>query len=288
MNAIVFGCGYAGSAIARALSSAGMNVHGTVRTDDGMHRLASAGIAAIRYDGKSFSSQLLSVLSEATHLVSCIAPDEMGDPVISSFGARISRLMPRLKWIAYLSTVGVYGDHQGRWVDEMSLCTPTTKRSKSRLLAEKAWMGYADALGLPLSILRLSGIYGPGRNALATLQRGTARCLVKKDQVFNRVRVEDIGAAALFLAERQQGGLFNVSDDHPAPPQDVVTEAARLLCIEPPPYEDVDQAKLSEPARSFFQDNKRVSNAKLKSEGFQFQFPDYVVALSQLVDSGSA
>ncbi|MFN3634934.1 MAG: NAD-dependent epimerase/dehydratase family protein [Rhizobium rhizophilum] len=195
--------------------------------------------------------------------------------------------MPKLEWIAYLSTVGVYGDHHGAWVNEETELKPVSVRSVERVEAEQAWQVIAARDGLPLAILRLSGIYGPGRNTFINLANGTARRLVKKDQVFNRIRVEDIASATAFLGGLKTGGIFNVTDDLPSPPQDVVTEAARLMNMEAPPEQPFETADLTPMARSFYGENKRVSNAKIKSLGFNFQYPNYHQSLADLLGSGT-
>jgi nucleoside-diphosphate-sugar epimerase len=217
--------------------------------------------------------------------VQSIAPREAGDPLIRLAGENIREMAPKLGWIGYLSTVGVYGDHRGNWVTEETPCVPVSGRSKERLEAEEAWMAIGQRLGVPAAVLRLSGIYGPGRNAFCNLQRGTARRLIKKDQVFNRIRVEDIGAATRFLADRQLGGIYNVTDDLPGPPQDVIVEAARLMGVEPPAEQPFKTAELTPMARSFYGENKRVSNAKLKAAGFAFSFPTYPASLAQLIEN---
>jgi nucleoside-diphosphate-sugar epimerase len=160
------------------------------------------------------------------------------------------------------------------------------KRSQQRVEVEQLWRDYAAKRGVPLLILRLAGIYGPGRNAFCNLEKGTARRLIKKDQVFNRIRVEDIGAATRFLSEHGLGGIYNVTDDRPGPPQDVIVEAARLMGVEPPPEQAFETAELTPMARTFYGENKRVSNAKLKAAGFAFSFPNYPMSLAQLWQDG--
>jgi nucleoside-diphosphate-sugar epimerase len=155
-----------------------------------------------------------------------------------------------------------------------------------RLQAEREWQALAETGDVPLAVLRLSGIYGPGRNGLVNLARGTARRIVKPGQVFNRIHVDDIAAAALFLAERDLGGVFNVTDDEPAPPQDVVGHAASLMGVEPPPEVAFDAADMTPMARSFYGENKRVSNARLKQAGFRLRYPDYRAALADLWSGG--
>jgi len=239
------------------------------------------------FDGDALDEKLSEAMRGATHLVQSIAPRDNGDALIRLAGDRLKEMMPKLQWIGYLSTVGVYGDHKGNWVTEEMPCTPVSGRSKERLEAEDGWMAIGAAINVPAAVLRLSGIYGPGRNALCNLERGTARRLIKKDQVFNRIRVEDIGAATRFLADRGLGGIYNVTDDLPGPPQDVIVEAARLLGVEPPPEQPFETAELTPMARSFYGENKRVSNAKLKAAGFIFAFPTYPASLAQLMQSNS-
>ena len=282
MNLVIFGCGYSGMAIAKAFATAGAKVSGTTRSIDKAERLRAAGIDAFIFDGEFLSAELLAAMRDATHLVQSIAPRENGDPFISIAGERLRELMPRLEWIGYLSTVGVYGDHKGGWVNEDTICVPVSGRSKERLEAEQAWIDAGVALGAPSAILRLSGIYGPGRNAFINLERGTARRLIKKDQVFNRIRVEDIGASALTLSRQKLGGIYNVTDDLPGPPQDVLVEAARLMGVEAPPEQPFETAELTPMARSFYGENKRVSNAKIRAAGFDFAYPNYPMSLAQM------
>ena len=283
MHLVIFGCGYSGTAIAKAFLADGFRVSGTTRSQEKAAALRAQGIEAFVFDGETLDPALVDAVRSATHLVQSIAPRDAGDPVLKLTGERIGALMPRLTWIGYLSTVGVYGDHKGNWVGEDVACVPVSGRSKERLEAEAAWMEIGVRLGIPAAVLRLSGIYGPGRNAFVNLARGTARRLIKKDQVFNRIRVEDIGASTRFLADRKLGGIYNVTDDRPGPPQDVIVEAARLMGVEPPPEQAFETAELTPMARSFYGENKRVSNAKLKASGFMFSFPDYPMSLAQLL-----
>lgn len=283
MHLVIFGCGYSGTAIGKAFLANGFRVSGTTRSPEKAASLRAAGIDAFVFDGEVLTDDLLAAMASATHLVQSIAPRDSGDPLIRLASGRIRQLMPDLAWIGYLSTVGVYGDHKGNWVTEDTPCVPVSGRSKERLEAEAAWMAAGQELGIPAAVLRLSGIYGPGRNAFCNLDRGTARRLIKKDQVFNRIRVEDIGAATRFLAGKELGGIYNVTDDRPGPPQDVIVEAARLIGVEPPPEQPFETAELTPMARSFYGENKRVSNAKLKAAGFAFEFPTYPASLAQLL-----
>lgn len=286
MKLVIFGCGYSGMAIAKAFAAAGFHVCGTTRSADKLAQLKATGVEAFIFDGETLSAELAAAMHGATHLVQSIAPRETGDPLVNLAGAQLSKLMPELQWIGYLSTVGVYGDHKGGWVSEDTACVPVSGRSKERLEAEQAWADIGAALDIPAAILRLSGIYGPGRNAFVNLERGTARRLIKQDQVFNRIRVEDIGGSALFLSQHKLGGIYNVTDDLPGPPQDVIVEAARLMGVEPPPEQAFETAELTPMARSFYGENKRVSNAKLKASGFAFSFPNYPMSLTQMWQHG--
>ena len=165
-------------------------------------------------------------------------------------------------------------------------CNPVSARSQARLAAERAWAASFGAAGLPLAILRLSGIYGPGRNGIRSAVEGTARRLIKPHQVFNRIRVEDIAGATAHLAKLAHGGIVNVTDNEPAPPQDVVAFACGLAGVDLPPEQDFETADISPMARSFYGENKRVANARLGDLGYRLAYPDYRVSLRQLWSSG--
>lgn len=283
MHMMIFGAGYSGKAIGALAASQGHEVSGTTRSPEKAAALSASGIRPLLFDGTTLTDELRSEFANVTHLVQSIAPGRDGDPLLRLQGnTSLSEAMPSLEWISYLSTVGVYGDHGGAWVDEETPAKPVSQRSVERVEAEQAWQSLAEASGLPLAILRLSGIYGPGRNAFVNLSNGTARRLIKKDQVFNRIRVEDIAAAAAFLGERRIGGIYNVTDSEPCPPQDVVSEAARLMGVEPPAEQSFETAELTPMARSFYGENKRVSNARIRSLGFRFQYPDYLISLAEM------
>ncbi|MBX4972854.1 SDR family oxidoreductase [Rhizobium lentis] len=285
MHVMIFGCGYSGTAIAKAFAGDGVRVSGTTRSAEKMDGLRANGIEAFLFDGEAIEEELRQALGGVTHLIQSIAPGQ-ADPLLRLLGKDGASLLPKLEWIGYLSTVGVYGDHGGAWVNEDTPCLPVSGRSKERLEAEEGWLAMGHQRGLPAAVLRLSGIYGPGRNAFCNLEKGTARRLIKKDQVFNRIRVEDIGAATRFLSDHGLGGIYNVTDDRPGPPQDVIVEAARLMGVEPPPEQAFETAELTPMARSFYGENKRVSNAKLKAAGFEFSFPTYPMSLAQLWQNG--
>jgi nucleoside-diphosphate-sugar epimerase len=282
LNLFVFGLGFSGKEIARLAKARGLAVSGTTRSLDKAARLKAAGVDAHVFSSAQDIDAIAASLDGCTHLVVCAGPDEGGDPVLNVLGNRLQKLMPKLDWIGYLSTVGVYGDHDGAWVDEDTECRPVSPRSVERLKAESDWRTAAGSAGIALAIMRLSGIYGPGRNTFLNLADGSAKRVIKPGQYFNRIHVADIAGAALFLGEKRASGIFNVTDDEPAPPQDVVTYAAELMGIAPPAEIAFDEANLSPMARSFYGEVKRVSNQKIREAGYEFQFPDYRTALNAM------
>lgn len=295
MTVLIFGCGFSGKAIAERLSAKGIAVSGTTRSESKFDVVRASGARPLPFDGAPMSEDLIAAMGEATHLVISIAPpreensedsDAPVDPVLNAFGGQpLKALMPNLQWICYLSTVGVYGNHDGAWMDETVELAPTSARSRQRVRAEAEWMKAASDNDLPLSIFRLSGIYGPGRNALRSASEGRSRRLIKQGQVFNRIHVRDIAKATDLAIEKSASGIFNVTDDEPAPPQDVVTFAHHLLGSAPPPEMDFETAELSPMARSFYGDNKRVSNARSKAEfGMDYDWPNYRAALKRMFD----
>ncbi|RWM77747.1 MAG: SDR family oxidoreductase [Mesorhizobium sp.] len=281
----IFGAGYSGKAFARANRDAG-TILGTTRASEKFKALRQAGIQPLLFDG-ALTPEISDALKKTTHLVVSVAPEEAGDPVLSAARGTIAAEMPALEWIAYLSTVGVYGDHGGGWVDETAECRPLSKRSMLRVAAEQDWLKLGRDIGRPVAILRLSGIYGPGRNALVNLEDGTARRLVKPGQVFNRIHCDDIAGALWHLLKDTSGGIFNVTDDLPAPPQDVVAYAAGLMGVTPPPEIPFETAQLSPMARSFYGENKRVANTAIKAAGYRFRFPDYRAAFDHMWAEGN-
>lgn len=282
----IFGAGYSAKAFAATRGDPSIAIAGTTRSPEKFDALRRAGIEPILFDGQEFSPDLLEQLRQATHLIVSISPEEGGDPVVALLGDGLGRLAPQLRWIGYLSTVGVYGNRDGGWVDETGECRPVSKRSQLRLEAENQWLALGEKAGVPVAVLRLSGIYGPGRNAFVNLRNGTAKRLIKPGQVFNRIHAADIAGALWHLAERDLGGAFNVTDDEPGPPQDVVTYAAGLMGVEPPPEIPFASAQLSPMARSFYGENKRVSNAALKGTGYRFRHPDYRSAFDAMWAAG--
>lgn len=285
MDAFFFGMGYASTAAACAMQArAGerISIAGTVRAAEA----AAAGARLHVFDGSAPGPTLGEDLRAARSVVVSIPPDADGDPVLRHHRPDLDAARD-LAWLCYYSTVGVYGDFGGAWVDEDAPTRPVNTRSQRRVEVEAQWRDYAARRGLPLLVLRLAGIYGPGRSAFDKLADGTARRIVKPGQVFNRIHVEDIGRVTALAAEARLGGTFNLADDEPAPPQDVVAFAAALAGIEPPPEIPFATAEMSPMARSFYADNKRVTNARIKAAlGIELIHPTYRHGLRAILETG--
>lgn len=276
---LIFGCGYSGRALAKTLIAEGWRVIGTTRGPDKAAALAAEGIEPVIWPGSDMAPHL----AEATHLLLSAAPDDDGDPVLAALRDEIAA--ERFDWVGYLSTTGVYGDHQGGWVDETTPLTPSTRRGRQRVRAEGQWQALADEAGLPLHVFRLAGIYGPGRGPFAKVRRGTARRIVKPGQVFSRIHVEDIaGVLAASIRRPNPGAVYNVCDDLAAPPEDVLAHAAELLGVAPPPEEDFASAEMTPMARSFYAESKRVRNDRIKTDlGVVLKYPTYRDGLAALL-----
>jgi nucleoside-diphosphate-sugar epimerase len=259
------------------LQVSGAQVTATVRSRAKADGLAQAGITARVLSPEHTDAQLAEDIAASDAILVSVPPGESGDPVLASFAAPIAAA-PNLRWIGYLSTVGVYGDHAGGWVDETTPTTSGEARLRTRATAEQAW------LALGAHVFRLSGIYGPGRNQLVQLASGTARRIVKPGQIFNRIHVADIAAVIeASLARPRPGGIYNVTDNEPAPPQDVVAFAAKLCGLEPPAEIPFERAELSPMARSFYSENRRVRNALIREElGVTLLYPTYREGLTAL------
>lgn len=273
------GHGYSAAALSRRLP--GWTIIGTTRRTEKADRLARQGVEALLWPG----ADLLSAISRATHILASIAPGDDGDPVLAEYGDTIAQAAPDLKWVGYLSTTGVYGDHQGGWVDEATPLTPGTKRGRIRVLAESQWQALAERAGLPLHIFRLAGIYGPGRGPFEKVKNGTARRIIRPNQYFSRIHVEDIATVlAASIARPDPGAIYNVADDDPSPPEEVLAEAARLLGLPLPPEVDFDEAEMTPLARSFYAESKRVANDRIKRNlGVTLAYPDYRAGLRALL-----
>jgi nucleoside-diphosphate-sugar epimerase len=279
-----FGLGYSARYLADRLLARGWRISGTCRSPEKQQALAGRGITAHLFDRDHPVHNLTELLRGVTDLLSSVPPDGAGDPVIDLHRHDLAQAASHLSWIGYLSTTGVYGDRDGAWVDETSTLTPSGERGRRRLQAEQAWL----SLPQPAHLFRLAGIYGPGSSALDTVREGKARRVVKPGQVFSRIHVADIAAVLeASMAQPRPGAAYNVCDDDPAPPADVVTYACELLGVVPPPLVPYESADLSPMARSFYDDNKRVRNDLIKQElGVSLAFPSYRVGLKNLFDSG--
>ena len=286
MKLFVFGIGYSVATYLRDHAKDWSAVAGTVRTPEKAKRIAAdfPGMKAFVFDGSVAEPGLEEALVSADALLVSV-PAIAGDPALRTFSAQIDA--SGIRRIVYLSTLGVYGDAAGGWVDETTPVDPAASRGEARVAAENEWLALSNA-ARRVFVLRLAGIYGPGRNAIANLRDGTARRIVKPGQVFNRIHVEDIARAiAACMSTQHVGGVFNVCDDEPAPPQDVVTCAAQILGVAPPPEIPFEQASFSPMAASFWTSSKRVSNRKLRQElGVELAYPTYREGLAALASKG--
>lgn len=267
---LIFGHGYTGSRFGNFMRAKGWDVTGTTREGADGH---------IKWPGESMDQ----AIENATHLLICIAPDIDGDPVLEKLRNQIA--YGKFDWVGYLSTTGVYGDHGGGWVDEKTPLDPATMRGRHREIAEMQWRGLHYSHNLPVHIFRLAGIYGPGRGPFTKVKNGTARRIIKPDQVFSRAHVDDI-VQVLYASINAPNPfrIYNVCDDDPAPPQDVIAEAARLLNLPIPPAIPYDTAELTPMARSFYAESKKVSNDRIKTElGVKLIHPDYRAGLKALL-----
>ena len=279
-----FGYGFSASVLAARLSARDWAVAGTTRKPDKLPALAAEGAEAFLLDRDRPLDDPAAALAGATHILISAPPDARGDPILDQHAADILAC-EGIEWLGYLSTTGVYGDRGGAWVDEDSALEPTGPRGERRLAAENGWLALWRAHGLPVHIFRLAGIYGPDRNALETVRRGRAQRIDKPGQVFSRIHVADIASALeASIAAPNPGRAYNLCDDDPAPPEAVIAHACALLGVEPPPLVPFEAAELSEMARSFYRDNKRVSNARIKAElGVSLAYPDYRTGLKALL-----
>lgn len=285
MGVFFFGMGYSSLATARSMHEIidkDVPIAGTTRTEEGVERLAESPYRLHVFDGMRRGATLGGDLAKATHVVLSIPPNDDGDPALNLHGDDLMAA-PDLQWLCYFSTVGVYGDFDGAWIDETAPTRPINRRSRQRVEVEQLWRNFAARRGVPLLVLRLAGIYGPGRSSFDKLREGTARRIIKPGQVFNRIHVDDIGRITTLAAQKTLAGTFNLSDDEPAPPQDLVEYAARLMGVPVPPGIPFDTAQMTEMARSFYADNKRVSNAAIKAAlGTELSYPNYRVGLDAI------
>ena len=273
-----FGHGFSARALSRILLPQDWRIIGTTRDEEKAVRLMHEGIEPRIWPG----ADMTPALNAATHILISAAPDDAGDPVLAQLGSEIAARAGQFEWVGYLSTTGVYGDHNGDWVDEETPLTPATKRGVARVQAEGAWQAIPD---LPLHIFRLAGIYGPGRGPFAKVRNGTARRIIKKGQVFSRTHVADIARVLAASIKRPNiGSIYNVCDNDPAPPEDVIAYAAELLDMPIPEAVDYETAEMTPMARSFYAESKKVRNDKIRNElGVDLLYPDYRSGLRSLL-----
>lgn len=279
-----FGLGYSALALAEQLKAEGWAVAGTCRTSEKQDDLERRGFRIHLYGRGNELCDPAAAFGDATHILHSIPPDGDGDPVLDRHGGALGGLR-HLQWFGYLSTTGVYGDRGGGWVDEASELRPTGERGRRRVAAEQGWKALHVSRGLPLHVFRLAGIYGPGRSALDTVRGPGARRIIKPGQVFSRIHVDDIvQVLRASIVRPNPGAVYNLCDDDPAPPWEVIEYAAELLGLPPPPAVPFEQAQMSEMARSFYDDNKRVRNDRIKTElGVTLRYADYRAGLRALV-----
>ncbi len=280
---LTLGHGYTARALAARLDPE-WRVVGTVRARAACDDLRAEHVAPLLWDNREAVEE---AVGAATHLLISAAPDAEGCPVLARFRAAFERA-ERLRWVGYLSTTAVYGDRGGDWVDENSELRPSSRRGHWRVAAEEAWFQLGERTGLPVHVFRLAGIYGPGRSAFDKLRDGRARRIIKPGQVFSRIHVADIASVLLAsMAKPDPGQAYNVADDEPAPPQDVIVHAAGLLGVEPPPEEPFETAEMTPMARSFYGENKRVSNERIKTDlGVVLTYPNYRAGLAAILAAG--
>ena len=284
MKLVVLGHGYSAGFLTPLLRAEGWDVVGTTR--DNPDRVADAGATPLLWDSQQ--DRIRAKIAAADAILISAGPEQGADPALAAFGDDIARARPR--WIGYLSTTGVYGDHDGRWVDEDTPPAPATARGARRVQAEQDWQALAEANRLPVHIFRLAGIYGPGRGPFAKVRAGAARRIVKPGQVFSRIHVQDIAQILrASIRDPRPGAVYNVCDDDPAPPEDVIAHAAQLLGLPVPPAEDFATASMTAMARSFYAESKRVSNARIKRElGITLRHPDYRSGLAAMLATDPA
>jgi len=276
----IFGPGYTAGYIGRRAVREGWRVSASYRDSAKVPALESAGFSPVAFE----MDELANALPTVTHILTSVAPGTEGDPVLSLLGSHAEQL-EALEWLGYLSSTNVYGDHGGNWVEESTPTSPNLERGIRRVAAEDAWQAFADGKGAPLHIFRLAGIYGPGRNAVRTLLDGRAKRIFKEGQLFSRIHVADIEEAVWrAMTSGIASCVFNLADDAPAPPQDIIEKAAVRLGLPVPPLVPLEEADLSPMARSFYEESKRVRNTRVKEElGLTFQYPDFDSALEDLV-----
>jgi len=287
MKLVIFGMGYTAQALLDEWpENWPCDVVATTRSAEKARALADEGLAARVFPGDDLAADLM----DASHVLITAGPSEGRDPVLAHLRDAFAKAAGHLDWVGYLSTTSVYGDHAGDWVDEETPLAPSTARGRARVAAEAEWQALHRDHGLPLHIFRLAGIYGPGRGPFERVRDGTARRIIKPGQVFSRCHVEDIAQVLIAsIRKPDPGRIYNVCDDNPAPPADVIAHAAELLGLPLPPEIPFEEADLSPMARSFYAESKRVRNDRIKTElGVHLRYPDYRTGLARLLSAEDA
>jgi nucleoside-diphosphate-sugar epimerase len=288
-----FGLGYSAMALSRRLDTAGWTVRGTCRKPDRRAALGALGISAAVFDGSgpmnappatTDITATPDILHDVSHVLLSVPPGDDGDPAFRHHADDIAAT-GTVKWVGYLSTTGVYGNRDGDWVDETSELQPGNERSKRRAAAESDWLGWGARNGIPVQVFRLAGIYGPGRSVANRIKAGTAQRVSKPGHVFSRIHVEDIATVlAASIARPEPGGIYNVCDDEPAAPSDVTAYVCELLGKAPPPEVPFADAEISPMAQSFWAENRRVRNNRIRDVlGVELAFPDYRIGMRAIL-----
>lgn len=283
-----FGYGYSSTFLGETLMREGWQVSGTTRDREKKGYLRSQGVKSFLFDHDIPLADPLYILRDVTHLLISTPPDDLGDPTFNLHAEDLAQLN-NLEWVGYLSTTGAYGDRDGGWVDENTPPRPTTQRGSRRLKAEEQWLSLFKNNNLPVHIFRLAGIYGPERSAIDSVQSGIARRINKPGHAFSRIHVHDIvQVLRASIGAPAPGEIYNVCDDVPAPSHEVIAYACDLIGVEPPPllhYEDADLAPIT---MSFYKDNKRVRNDKIKNElGVTLRYKSYKEGLEQCLNAAN-
>jgi len=259
---LLLGAGYSARALILHLLARRYSVLATTRTAHKGEQLKAMGVTPLIFDS-AFSKELIQALAQSDIILSSIPPTDAGDPFLNNLPSSMADMAPKASWAGYLSATSVYGDRQGQWAYEEELLNPQTRRGKNRMIAEMQWL----ESGLPIHVFRLAGIYGPGRSPFGRLRQGKARAVIKPGHVVNRIHIDDIASAILTSIDKPNPVcIYNLADGHPAPPQDVINFAADLMDIPRPPSLAHDTADISDMARSFYSETKRISNVRAKAE----------------------
>jgi nucleoside-diphosphate-sugar epimerase len=285
MNLFVFGLGYTARHFAERERARFDIIRGTVTEAERAEALAAeSGFTVRPFGPEADDPRIAGDLADTDIMLISAPPAQSGDTVLARYRDAIAG--SDISWIGYLSTIGVYGDQGGAWIDESERALPKSGRSKGRLEAEEAWLALGAEMGKPVQVFRLSGIYGPGRSPITKLREGKSQRIVKAGQVFNRIHVDDIAATlAASIARPRGGAIYNVTDDEPTAPQIVIEHAAEITGLPLPPEVDFETADLSPMARSFYGENKRVRNRLIREElGVRLAYPTYREGLAGLVD----